>query len=390
MFMTPKRKYYSLIDKVYHFKNLQEAWKRVKENKGSAGIDGETIAWFEVNLLQNLNEVQRLLKQNRYRPEPALRRYIPKDNGKKRPLGIPTIRDRIVQQAVRQIIEPIFDRVFYRHSYGFRKGHSQHQALDVIRRAKRAGYEYVVDLDIQSYFDTISHEILMRKVRERIADGRILDLVEGWLKAGIMEDDQFHDTEKGSPQGGVISPLLANIYLDEFDWKMREAGFPVVRFADDAVIMCKSKRRSHEAHDLAKKILEDRLELKMHPGKTRVVHFDDGFRFLGFDLWKDYLILPDKRLSKFKDDVRKLTRRQQGHGIEQVIKRLNQSLRGFGNYFGYGDVKGKFASLDSWIRMRLRAFLRRKRSAVSNVMIPNRYFTKLGLVSMVTLLTIRS
>jgi RNA-directed DNA polymerase len=385
--MTPKRKYYSIIDKVYNFKNLQEAWKRVKQNKGSAGIDGVTIEWFEVNLFQNLNEVQRLLKYNRYEPEPALRRYIPKSNGKKRPLGIPTIRDRIIQQAVRQIIEPIFDRLFYKHSYGFRKGHSQHQALDVIKRAKRAGYEYVVDLDIQSYFDTISHEILMRKVKKRIADGRILDLIEGWLKAGIMEDDQFHDTEKGSPQGGVISPLLANIYLDEFDWEMRKAGFPVVRFADDAVIMCKSAKRSHEAHDFAKQILEDRLELTMHPEKTRVVHFDEGFRFLGFDLWKDYLILPDKRLSKFRGDVRKLTRRHQGKSIEQVIKRLNQSLRGFGNYFGHGNVKGKFQRLDEWIRMRLRAFLRKKRSTVSNMMIPNRYFTELGLVSMVALLT---
>lgn len=385
--MTPKRKYYSIIDKVYNFKNLEEAWKRVKVNKGSAGVDGETIEWFEVNFLQNLSEVQRLLKHNRYKPEPALRRYIPKSNGKKRPLGIPTIRDRIIQQAVRQIIEPIFDRLFYKHSYGFRKGHSQHQAIDVIKRAKRAGYEYVVDLDIQSYFDTISHEILMRKVKERIADGRILDLIEGWLKAGIMEDDQFHDTEKGSPQGGVISPLLANIYLDEFDWEMRRAGYPVVRFADDAVIMCKSSKKSYEAHDFAKQILEDRLELTMHPGKTRVVHFDEGFRFLGFDLWKNYLILPDKRLSKFKDDVRKLTRRHQGKSTEQVIKRLNQSLRGFGNYFGLGDVKGKFQRLDKWIRMRLRAFLRKKRSTVSNMMIPKRYFEELGLVSMVALLT---
>lgn len=388
--MTPKRKYYSLIDKVYMMQNLQEAWKRVKRNQGSAGIDGETISWFEVDLHQHLHEVQRLLKQDRYTPEPGLRRYIPKSNGKKRPLGIPTIRDRIVQQAVRQIIEPIFDRGFYPHSYGFRKGRSQHQAIGVIQQAKRAGYEYVVDLDIQSYFDTISHEILLEKVRDRIADGRILGLIEGWLQAGIVEDDQFHETVQGSPQGGVISPLLANIYLNEFDWEMRRAGFPVVRFADDAIIMCTSAKKSEEAHQLAKEILEDRLALTMHPEKTRVVHFDQGFRFLGFDFWKNYLILPKERLSKFKDDVRRLTRRQQGKGIDQVIKRLNQSLRGFGNYFGCGNVKSKFTALDQWIRMRLRAFLRKKRSTVSNMRIPNKYFAKLGLVSMVTLLTNRS
>lgn len=388
--MTPTRKYYSIIDKVYNTVNLQEAWKNVKANKGSAGIDGETVDWFEINLGQNLYEIQRLLRENRYEPTPALRHYIPKDNGKKRPLGIPTIRDRIVQQAVRQMIEPLFDRDFYPHSYGFRKGHSQHQALETIKRAKRAGYEYVVDLDIQSYFDTIPHEKLMNKVREKIADGRVLDLLEGWLKAGIMEDGQFHETEEGSPQGGVISPLLANIYLDEFDWKMRKAGFPVVRFADDAVVMCKTKHQSFKAYKLAKGILEGQLQLKMHPEKTKVVHFDDGFRFLGFNLWKDYLILPEKRMMKFKNAIRHLTRRQQGKGLEQVIKRLNQTIRGFGNYFGFGNSKSKFQRLDEWIRMRLRAFIRKKKSTISNQKIPIKFFYGLGLVSLVDLLTTRS
>ncbi|MFZ3580516.1 group II intron reverse transcriptase/maturase, partial [Virgibacillus sp. DJP39] len=231
--MRPQRKYYSIIDKVYRMDNLYEAWNAVEANKGSAGVDGETIIWFETQLNQNLLEIQRLLKEGRYQPQPVLRHYIPKDNGKKRPLGIPTVRDRIVQQAVRQMIEPLFDRDFYLHSYGFRKGHSQHQALDIVRRAKKSGYEYVVDLDIQSYFDNIPHELLMGKIKDKITDGRVLDLIEMWLKAGVMEDDQFQYTNIGSPQGGVISPLLANIYLDEFDWEMNEEGFPVVRFADD-------------------------------------------------------------------------------------------------------------------------------------------------------------
>ena len=240
--MRPKRRYYSIIDKVYRLSNLHEAWDAVKANKGSAGIDGETILWFETQLNQNLVEIQRLLKENRYKAQPVLRHYIPKGDGSKRPLGIPTVRDRVVQQAVRQMIEPLFERNFYRHSYGFRKGRSQHQALDVVRRARENGYVYVVDLDIQSYFDSIPHELLMEKVKVKIADGRILDLIEMWLKAGVMEDDQFHDTHQGSPQGGVISPLLANIYLDTFDSGMRKQGFPVVRYADDAIIFCKTKR----------------------------------------------------------------------------------------------------------------------------------------------------
>ncbi|AXF56767.1 reverse transcriptase domain-containing protein [Salicibibacter kimchii] len=201
--MKPTRRYYSIIDKVYQMENLQEAWKQVRANKGSAGIDGETIQWFDFQQDQNLREIQRFLIQNRYKPQPALRHYIPKDNGKQRPLGIPTVRDRIVQQAVRQKIEPLFDRAFYSYSYGFRKGHSQHQALATVKRAKRAGYEYVIDLDIQSYFDNISHAILMDKVREKIADGRILDLIEGWLKAGIIEDAQFYGTNISSLQGGL-------------------------------------------------------------------------------------------------------------------------------------------------------------------------------------------
>lgn len=282
--MRSKRKYYSIIDKVYRMSNLHEAWNAVKANKGSAGVDGETVVLFELQLKQNLTELQRLLKEGRYQSQPVLRHYIPKDNGKRRPLGIPTVRDRIVQQAVRQMIEPLFDRGFYPHSYGFRKGRSQHQALDVVGRARDSGYKYVVDLDIQSYFDNIPHDLLMDKIKMKIADGRVLDLIEMWLKAGVMEDDQLYETEVGSPQGGVISPLLANIYLDEFDWGMEKKGFPVVRFADDAIIFCKTKTRAKRAYQAAKEILEQKLELTMHPIKTKIVHFDEGFRFLGFEL----------------------------------------------------------------------------------------------------------
>jgi group II intron reverse transcriptase/maturase len=219
--MKPKRRYYSLIDKVYRMENLYEAWLEVKKNKGSGGVDGVTIERFEKNLGTNLREIQRLLQQDRYEPDPVLRHYIKKDNGKLRPLGIPTVRDRVIQQAVRRVIEPIFEQDFYYYSFGFRPGYSAHQALRTVRRAKRTGYEYVVDLDIMSFFDEIPHDLLMEKVHERITDGRVLKLIRSWLTAGVMEDDQFHDTEVGSPQGGVISPLLANIYLNHFDWGMK-------------------------------------------------------------------------------------------------------------------------------------------------------------------------
>ncbi|TVX95600.1 reverse transcriptase domain-containing protein, partial [Paenibacillus cremeus] len=227
--MKPKRRYYSLIDKVYQMENLYEAWLEVRKNKGSCGIDGVSIEIFEKNVSMNLREIQRLLHQGRYEPDPVLRHFIEKENGKLRPLGIPTIRDRVCQQAVRRIIEPIFEQDFYYYSFGFRPGYSAHQAIATIRRAKRGGYDYVVDLDIMSFFDEIPHELLMEKVRERITDGKVLMLIRKWLTAGVMEDDQFHETVIGSPQGGVISPLLANIYLNHFDWSMKELGFAVVR-----------------------------------------------------------------------------------------------------------------------------------------------------------------
>jgi RNA-directed DNA polymerase len=385
--MKQKRRYYSLIDKVYEMENLNEAWLKVKKNKGSGGIDGVTIEIFEKNLNRNLREIQRLLQENRYKPDPVMRHYIEKENGKLRPLGIPTIRERVCQQAVRQIIEPIFEQDFYYYSFGFRPGYSAHQAISTIRRAKRGGYEYVVDLDIMSFFDEISHELLMEKVQERITDGRVLTLIRSWLTAGVMEDDQFHETEVGSPQGGVISPLLANIYLNYFDWGMKERGFAVVRYADDAVILCKTREQAEEAYLMAKTILEGELQLRMHPEKTKVVHFEDGFRFLGFDFLKDYLLLPETKVKKYKDKIRKVTRRQQGNNLDEMIKKLNEVVRGFGNYFGIGNVKSKFRELDGWTRMRVRAFMRKKKSTVSNSLIPNKVLESAGMVFLTNLLT---
>ena len=387
--MKQKRRYYSLIDKVYEMENLYEAWLKVKKNKGSGGIDGVTIEMFEKNVKRNLREIQRLLQENRYKPDPVRRHYIEKENGKLRPLGIPTIRERVCQQAVRQIIEPIFEQDFYYYSFGFRPGYSAHQAISTIRRAKRGGHEYVLDLDIVSFFDEIPHELLMEKIRERITDGRVLTLIRSWLTAGVMEDDQFHETEIGSPQGGVISPLFGNIYLNHFDWKMKEKGFAVVRYADDAVILCKTKEQAEEAYVAAKTILEEELQLRMHPEKTKVVHFDEGFRFLGFDFWKNHLILPETKVKRYKDKIRKVTRRQQGKNLSEMIQKLNEVVRGFGNYFGIGNVKKKFQRLDEWTRMRVRAIMRKKKSTVSNSLIPNKVLESAGMVFLTSLLTTR-
>ncbi|MFC0328542.1 group II intron reverse transcriptase/maturase [Paenibacillus sepulcri] len=388
--MKPKRRYYTLIDKVYQMDNLYKAWLSVKKNQGSGGIDGVSMAMFGKNVSLNLRELQRLLQQGRYKPDPVRRHFIEKENGKLRPLGIPTIRDRVCQQAVRQIIEPIFEQDFYYYSFGFRAGYSAHQAIHTIRRAKRGGYEYVVDLDIMSFFDEIPHELLMEKVQERITDGKVLTLIRGFLTAGFMEDDQFHETEIGSAQGGNLSPLLANVYLNHFDWGMKEKGFAVVRYADDAVILCRTKEQAEEAYAAAKTILEDELQLRMHPEKTKVVHFDDGFRFLGFDFWKDYLIVPDTKVKKYKDKIRQATRRQQGNNLEEMLKKLNESARGFGNYFGIGNVRKKFQRLDEWTRMKVRAFMRKKKSTVSNALIPNKVLEMAGMVFLTSLLTTRS
>jgi group II intron reverse transcriptase/maturase len=369
--------------------NLNEAWLAVKKNQGSGGIDGVSIAMFEKNISVNLKEIQRLLQQDRYKADPVRRHFIEKENGKLRPLGIPTIRDRVCQQAVRQIIEPIFEQDFYYYSFGFRAGYSAHQAINTIRRAKRGGYEYAVDLDIMSFFDEIPHELLMKKVHERITDGKVLKLIRGWLTAGFMEDGQFHETIIGSPQGGNLSPLLANLYLNRFDWGMKEKSFAVVRYADDAVILCKTKEQAEEAYLAAKTILEDELRLRMHPEKTKVVHFDEGFRFLGFDFKKDYLTLPDTKVKKYKDKIREVTRRQQGINLVGMLKKLNEIVRGFGNYFGIGNVKKKFQRLDEWTRMRVRAFMREKKSTVSNWLIPNKVLESAGMVFLTNLLTTR-
>jgi len=359
-----KRKWYSLYDKVFETVNLRMAWYDVEANKGSHGIDGVTIEQFEENMDYHVRVIQEELKTKEYRPQPVRRVFIPKADGSQRPLGIPTIRDRVVQQALRRVLEPIFKEKFLDCSYGFRPNRGCHMAIDKITEHLENGYHWVIDADLKSYFDTIPHDKLIDQVWEEVSDTSVLKLIRLFLESGIMHQGIYEETVEGVPQGGVCSPLLANIYLHPFDEEMTRRGHKIVRYADDFVILCKSKAAAIRVCESMRKFLEGQLGLKVHPTKTRVVHLDESFDFLGYTFysWKDeegnrkYFRRPkDKALQKFKDTIRKWTRRNQTLSMDYLISRVNQVLRGWGNYFGYGSVKSRFRELDKWIRRRLRA-----------------------------------
>lgn len=379
-----KRKWYSLYDKVYALPNLEWAWEKVRSRKGAGGIDRQTIASFERHKERQLSEIHRLLREKRYRPHALRRVYIPKGNGEKRPLGIPTIRDRVVQQALVNILEPIFEPGFHDCSYGFRPQRDTHQAIAQVRKGIAEGKEWIVDVDIRKYFDTVNHELLLDAVNEEISDGSVLRLLRLFLESGVMEDGICTATAEGTPQGGVISPLLANIYLNRFDWEMAEAGYAVVRYADDLVVICENEAEAHKAYAATTAIIEGSLRLRLHPEKTRIVHHEkESFEFVGFLIHRRYLWPRHRSLTKFKDRVRFLTRRQQPRNIGEVIRILNYALRGFGNYFRVADVKGLFSELDGWIRMRLRCFVEKKKAVKhQNRRLTNAYFTTRGLVSL--------
>jgi group II intron reverse transcriptase/maturase len=379
-----KRKWYSLYDKVYALPNLERAWENVRSKRGSGGIDRQTIASFERNKEQELLELQRLLREKRYRPRPLRRVYIPKANGEQRPLGIPTIRDRVVQQVLLNILEPIFEPLFHEHSYGFRPQRNAHQAIEQVRKALNEGREWIVDVDIRKYFDTVNHELLLDAVNEEISDGSVLRLLRMFLESGVLESGVRMATEEGTPQGGVISPLLANIYLNRFDWEMAKAGYEVIRYADDFVVLCASQDEAQQAYEAVKNIIEGQLHLQLHPEKTRIVHHKEGtFEFVGFLVHRRYLWPRIKSLDKFTDRVRMLTRRQQPKNVQEVIRDLNYAIRGFGNYFRVADVKGLFGELDGWIRMRLRCFMEKKKAVKhQNHRITNDLLASLGLVSL--------
>jgi len=379
-----KRKHHSLIDKVYALPNLLLSWEKVRANRGAGGIDGQTIAQFEAKLLENLQELHRVLREGKYHPLPVRRVYIPKSDGGERPLGIPAVRDRVVQQAVLQVLQPVFEPLFEDCSYGFRPARSAHQAIAKIETLRVLGYKHVVEVDLKSFFDTLDHELLVARVAEEIADGRILGLIRGWLEAGVLEEGAVRTQVAGTPQGGVISPLLANIYLHAFDRIMVRRGYQVVRYADDFVVLCKTPKKAERALEVVQQLITEDLKLTIHPEKTRLTSFREGFEFLGFHLYHRFKKPRKKAVEGLKDKVRRLTRRQQGCNLEAVIKALNPVIRGWGTYFRQTNWKVVADETDAWIRMRLRSFIRKQVTVRSkyNAVYTVSFLQKKGLVSL--------
>ncbi len=352
-------KVHSLIDKIYKRLNLYIAYEKVRANKGVGGVDKVSLEQFERNLSQNIEEIHRLLVLDKYQPLPVRRVWIPKPDGDKRPLGIPTIRDRVVQQAVLNRLEKIFEPEFCDCSYGFRKGRSCHQAIAKVEEYLKDGCQWIIEVDIEKFFDTVEHKKLIDLVAQEIADGRVLRLMEMFLKAGVMEEMKTEYQTNGTPQGGVISPLLANIYLNVLDKAMTASNYRIVRYADDIVILCRSKVEAERALTLTKEILEGKLGLKLHPDKTKIVNISQGFEFLGYKFGSGYSIykIPrDKSVDAFKDKVRFVTRRHQPKSMTQVIGELNPIVRGWGNYFLKGNCLWLFHKLDFFLRNRITGF----------------------------------
>ena len=369
-----KQKVHSLVDKVYSRENLKLAWERVRANQGASGADRVTIEDFEAGLDENLDRLHRELREQTYQPQAVRRLEIPKRGapGKTRPLGIPSVYDRVCQQALVNRLEPIFERVFDPSSFGYRKGRKTADALGKIWREVGAGNEWIVDADLKDYFGSVDHEKLMTLVGKQVADGRVLKLIQQMLKAGYVEKGQRYETPRGTPQGGVVSPLLSNILLTPFDKEMRQKGYPLTRWADDWVVTCRSRAEAENALAQATKIL-DKLGVTLNREKTRIVHISKGFEFLGFKIQQGknrfklsrdriksrlnrqnlYAIPTQESLDRFKDQIRALTKRQVPLRLGELIQSINPVIRGWGNYYCRSHVRKRFHQLDGWIIRRL-------------------------------------
>lgn len=363
---------------------LEEAYRAVRNNRGTYGIDRVSIEKYGQNLGNNLKELQRLIEQKKYKPLEVKRIYIPKANGKKRPLGIPTVRDRIVQQIVLKEIEPECEKIFSKSSYGFRPNKSALEAVEEVDKYLKSGYEYIVEADIKDFFGTLNHPRLMTRVKEVIKDERTRELIWSFVKAGIIEEGQRRKAISGTPQGGVISPILANLYLNEFDHKIERAGLKLIRYADDFVILCKTVNEAVQGMKLVRMIMK-KMKLELAEEKTGIREYWKGFDFLGYHFQKyygKYKWAGDKAVKSLKEKVKRATRRLQPKNIKKVIKELNQVLRGWGNYFKYGNNKNRFEKLDSWIRMRLRSYIEKRKCMSKNWKYTNSFFRGMGLVNL--------
>ena len=383
-------KWFSLIDKVHRTQTLESAWTTVRRNKGAAGVDGLSIKQVDRNPSKHLEELQRQLQTGTYRPKPVKRVLIPKGEGKARPLGIPTVIDRVAQMAVKLAIEPIFENEFLSMSYGFRPGRGAKDALRKVDQCLKEGLVWVVDADLQAFFDTIPHDRLMARVERHISDGNILKLLKLWLKQEVMSSMKTWVPKEGSPQGAVISPLLANLYLHDLDQLIASHGAQMVRYADDFVILCASESEAQAALSVVKQWVEEN-KLTLHPEKTHLGNCQiegQGFEFLGYRFEGGTRWVRQKSILKFREGIRARTRRTCGSCMEAVIARLNPMLKGWYNYFKHVDKWG-LERFDSFVRRRLRAILRKNEKRPSfgaslddHRKWPNAFFANLGLFSM--------
>lgn len=382
-------KWFSLMDKVYAPRNLEASFTRVKRNKGSAGADHQTVEHFERKLEENLLRLHESLKDGSYAPQAVKRTWIPKPGGKEmRPLGIPTVRDRVAQTALRNVLEPIFEHTFAEHSYGFRPGRGCKDALRRVWYLLKHGYSYVVDADLKSYFDSIPQVRLLQRVEEHVSDGRVLALLNAYLHQGVMDGMAKWTPESGTPQGAVISPLLSNIYLNPLDHLMAGHGIEMVRYADDFVLLCKSPEDAQRALALVQEWVEQN-GLTLHPEKTRIVDVRErgGFDFLGYHFERGYKWPRDKSIKKLRDTIRAKTKRTNGNSLSRIIADINPVLRGWFEYFKHSHWN-VCQDIDGWVRMRLRSTLRKRSKrkgrgrGADHQRWPNAYFAAEGLFSL--------
>lgn len=377
-----KQKVHSLTGRIT-LPLLLDSFKSVKRNRGAAGIDKVSIKMFEANLLDNLRALCRDLKNGSFEPFPLRRVFVPKNETELRPLGIPAVRDRVAQEVVRRLLNPIFEPLFHDSSYGFRQGRNCHMAIRQALALHHHGLRVILDADVRAFFDNLPQPVIMKAVAAEVADGNILRLVQKFLRSGVMENGVFKPTTIGTPQGGVISPLLANIVLNQLDWQLHERGFHFVRYADDFVVICQSHTQAEGALHLVQQVLAT-LGLQLSPEKTRITTLGKGYSFLGFVLSSQARRMRPKSLQKFKDKVRKLTIRHHNFEAQVVIEKLNRVLQGTARYFAtsFSTCRWLFQKLDSWIRMRLRCMKFKRKRATDNYKLRNRTFHKLGLFSM--------
>jgi RNA-directed DNA polymerase len=405
---TGAKKAHSLVDKVYKQKNLEMAWERVRANHGKGGVDGQGLEEFEGQLEEQLTRLHNELREDRYHPKPVRQTQIPKAGkaGEFRMLGIPTIYDRVCQQALLNRLEPIFEPVFDEANFGYRRGRSTKDALRKVWTEIKSGREWIVDADLKDFFGSVNHEKLLTLVSQRISDRRVLQLIRAMLKAGSYGKGRLFPTEQGTPQGGVVSPLLSNVLLTPFDREMRRKGYQLTRYADDWVLTCKSAAEARAAVATAVRILQE-LGVQLHPQKTRIVHVRHGFEFLGYKIKRGgglfrlppgkirsgtrsgalYAYPREKSIRHFKDQVRVLTKRRVPLRTPELIEGLNPVLRGWGHYYKRAHVRKLFHRLDGWIVRRIRSHrFRRWRNGGWRQLPETKLYGEYGLVNLVGLI----